>query len=196
MLNWLSNNWIEIFGVISGFIYLILEIKEKTLMWLVGIISSFLFFFVFLDAKLYANLSLQIYYIIIGIYGWYYWKKGNKAKKQVETSSINTKQFLYLSMFSVIVFILYSYILTHYTDSQIPYFDSLTTTLSITASIMLARKILEQWILWIFVDTFSMILYAYQGLYLTSFLFAIFTILAVIGYLQWEKNMKKNTKFA
>ncbi len=196
MLNWLSNNWIEIFGVISGFIYLILEIKEKTLMWLVGIISSFLFFFVFLDAKLYANLSLQIYYIIIGIYGWYYWEKGNKAKKQVETSSINTKQFLYLSMFSVIVFILYSYILTHYTDSQIPYFDSLTTTLSITASIMLARKILEQWILWIFVDTFSMILYAYQGLYLTIFLFAIFTILAVIGYLQWKKNMKKNTKFA
>jgi nicotinamide mononucleotide transporter len=91
----------------------------------------------------------------------------------------------------LVLFFLIGYVLDHYTDSPLPYWDALTTAGSIVATWMLTRKILEHWIVWVFVDLVSMGLYLYRGLYPTAFLFLVYTIMAVVGYLEWRRSKNK-----
>lgn len=197
MYNWAVNHWeeiVEIFGMISGLVYIFLEIKAKLLMWPVGIVTSAFFIIVFFTSKFYADMSLQIYYLVISIYGWIYWYKGNKNSqtKKLPVTKISKKTALILLAITFILFLIMSFVLKQYTDSPIPYWDSFTTALSITATWMLAKKIIEQWLIWIIVDLVSMALYIYKHLYPTAFLFLVFTILAFVGYFEWKKQINKN----
>jgi len=136
---------------------------------------------------------LQFYYIAISLYGWYFWTKGGKTdkKEDVPITKLNVKQgMMYLSI-SIVLFFVYANILIKYTDSPLPYWDSFTTALSIVATFMLTRKIIEQWLVWIIVDAVSLGLYIYKGLYPTAVLFTVYTVLAVFGYLQWRKSLNK-----
>lgn len=193
MIDWLITNWIEIFGVISGLLFLYFEIKESFLMWPLGLISSSLYIIIFLNSKFYADMSLQFYYVAISIYGWYYWTRGGKTNKKedVPITKLNLKQILIYLIASIVLFAIYSEILIRYTDSPIPYWDSFTTSLSIVATFMLSRKIIEQWLIWIIVDAVSLGLYINKQLYPTAILFAFYTILALFGYLQWRKSLIK-----
>jgi len=190
MIDWIINNWVEIFGVITGLLFLYFEIKENYLMWPLGLISSALYFVIFYNSKFYADMSLQIYYVVISLYGWYFWTKGGKTdkKEDVPISKLNLKQAVMYLIISAILFYFYSNILVKYTDSPLPYWDSFTTALSIVATFMLTRKIIEQWLIWIVVDAVSLGLYIYKGLYPTALLFAVYTVLAIVGYLQWRKS--------
>jgi nicotinamide mononucleotide transporter len=188
-MNWIQQHWIEIIGFVSGFVFIFLEIKENKWMWPVGFLSALFYIIVFFQTKFYADMSLQFYYLAVSVYGWHIWTKGKKEEDKIAVSSSTFRQFVLLFVASFLLFILFSYILKTYTDSPVPYWDSLTTALSITATWMLAKKIIEQWFVWIFVDLLSAVLYIYKDLYLTSLLYFIFAILAVIGYLQWKKTM-------
>ena len=95
-----------------------------------------------------------------------------------------------LGVITILAFAVIGFILDRYTDSPVPYWDAFTTALSFTATWMLARKIIEHWILWVIVDVVSMGLYLYRGLYPTLLLFAIYTIMAVLGYIQWKKTLQ------
>ena len=186
-MNWIIENWIEIVGALIGFIYIFFEIKVNKWMWPIGILTSIFYIIIFFNSKFYADMSLQFYYIVISIIGWYWWNKEQNLNKELKIRKLNKTLLLQLILSSTIVFIFLSYILVNYTDSPLPYWDSLTTALSIIATWMLARKIIEQWILWIIIDLISMLLYLYKGLYPTSILFLIYSGLAIIGYLQWKK---------
>jgi len=186
-MNWIIENWIEIVGALIGFVYIFFEIKVNKWMWPIGILTSIFYIIIFFNSKFYADMSLQFYYIVISIIGWYWWNKEQNLNKELKIRKLNKTLLLQLILSSTIVFIFLSYILVNYTDSPLPYWDSLTTALSIIATWMLARKIIEQWILWIIIDLISMLLYLYKGLYPTSILFIIYSGLAIIGYLQWKK---------
>ena len=162
-------------------------------MWPLGLISSSLYIIIFLNSKFYADMSLQFYYVAISIYGWYYWTRGGKTNKKedVPITKLNLKQILIYLIASIVLFAIYSEILIRYTDSPIPYWDSFTTSLSIVATFMLSRKIIEQWLIWIIVDAVSLGLYINKQLYPTAILFAFYTILALVGYLQWRKSLIK-----
>ena len=103
---------------------------------------------------------------------------------------MNLRQGLLLLLVSIVIFILIAFILKRYTDSDIILLDSFTTSLSIVATWMLARKIMEHWIIWIVVDSVSAALYIYKGLYPTVILFAIYTVLAILGYIEWKKQWR------
>jgi len=192
IIDWLIINWIEVFGVISGLLFLYFEIKENYLMWPLGLISSALYLVIFYKTKFYADMSLQIYYVAISLYGWYYWTKGGKTdkKEDVPIKQLKLKEGLMYLIISGVLFYFYSTILVKYTDSPIPYWDSFTTALSIVATFMLTRKIKEQWLVWIVVDAVSMSLYIQKRLYPTAILFAVYTALAIYGYVQWQKSYK------
>ena len=194
MVAWLIENWIEVFGVISGLLFLYFEIKENYLMWPLGLISSALYLVIFFKSKFYADMSLQIYYVAISLYGWYFWTKGGKTdkKEDVPITKLNFRQSMMYLIISIILFLIYAEILVEYTDSPLPYWDSFTTALSIVATFMLTRKIIEQWLVWIVVDAVSLGLYIYKGLYPTSVLFAVYTLLAIFGYIQWKKSYNKS----
>ena len=185
-------DWIEIAGSIAGFIYIFLGIKANKWMCPVGLVTSVFYVIVFFNAKFYADMSLQFYYIFISIVGWYWWIKGGKGGKELVITKMAKHLYIKLFVTSILIFLVYALILTKFTDSQLPYWDSLTTSLSIVASWMLARKMLEQWILWVIIDLISMFLYIYKGLYPTSILFLIYTVLAVVGYYKWKKEIVNN----
>ena len=160
-----------------------------------GLISSAIYTFVFLKTGLYADMGLQVYYIIISIYGWYYWVYGKSVNNILEKPKVkftNKKTATVLIIITLILFIIISQILLNFTDSQIPYWDAFTTASGITATWMLAKKHIEHWLVWIVVDLISSGLYFYKELYLTVFLYMVYTMMAILGFLQWKKDINKS----
>ena len=190
---WLSNNYIELLGTVFGLLYILLSIKQNIWCWPAGLITSALYIYVFFVTKFYADMGLQVYYLVVSIYGWYHWMFGSKSKKQddLKISKTSLKMGLVLLVATTILFVVIAFILVNYTDSEIPYWDSFTTAASFVATWMLARKLIEHWLIWIVVDAVSLGLYVYKGLYPTVILFAVYTVLALLGYIEWKKELKK-----
>ena len=189
---WLLANKIEILGAILGILYIIFSIKQNVLTWPTGLLTSALYVIVFFQSKFYADMGLQVYYVVISVYGWYYWLKGekNKDENRVLVKSVSSKLRIKLTMSTVIIYFTILFILIQFTDSDVPFMDSMTTALSIVATWMLARKYIEHWLIWIFVDLFSSGLYVYKNLWPTAVLFIIYTTMAVFGYYQWKEDIK------
>lgn len=192
IINWLWANYIEILGTILGLAYIFLSIRQNILTWPVGLLTSALYVHVFFVSKFYADMALQIYYVVVSIYGWYHWIKGNSGEKDhLHVSLTPNRLWILLVAITVALFLFIAFILENYTDSPIPLGDSLTTALSLVATWMLARKYIEHWLIWVFVDFFSAILYAFKSLWPTAVLFIVYTIMAILGYLSWKKDIPK-----
>ena len=191
--DWAFSNKTELAGTIFGLLSVWFSIRQSLITWPTGILTSFLYCVVFLEAKFYAGMVLQLYYLLISIYGWWNWTHGGPADSGEAKLLISlTNKTLWIRLFCLnllFVFIIYC-LLDRYTDSPIPFGDAFTTSLSIIATWMLARKKIEHWLLWIFVDLISASLYYYRGLYVTVFLFMVYTLMAVAGFYEWQKELK------
>ncbi len=193
IIEWLSVNYIELLGAVLGFIYIFFSIRQSILTWPVGLLTSVLYVWVFFISKLYADMGLQLYYVFISIYGWYEWLSGKQQNKSagLKISSVNLRLGLWLAMAGLAIFLVIWFILSRFTDSPVPMADALATALSIVATWMLARKILEHWLVWIFVDAFSVGLFLYKNLLPTVILFVVYTVMAVVGYIEWRKDYRR-----
>ena len=190
--DWVIKNYIELLGLITSVLFTVLSIRQKPAAWLFGILSAIFYAIVFYHAKLYASTALQGYYFAISIYGWYYWIKGSKGEgtgHDLAVKKISLKLAIIGLMCALPINVLLWWILSLMNDSY-PVLDSLTTTISIIATWMLARKYMENWILWIVNDIISIGLYVYIKLYPTTVLFVIYTVLAIVGYIEWKKDYK------
>lgn len=187
----------ELLGVSTALVYLYFSVKQKIWLWPFGIITSSLYIYIFFISRLYADMGLQVYYLFISFYGWYYWSSKSRKQNQdkLPVSNINSKQIIRLGFLSLLLFWIIVLALKNVPSwldipaSDILYWDAFTTAASIIATWMLARKILEHWLIWILVDTLSFGLYIYKGLFITSFLFFIYTLIAVYGYFEWKKEL-------
>ena len=190
---------LEYFGVLTGLLYLLLEIRQHRAMWVVGFLTSLVYVFVFFFSKLYADMGLNIYYVAISIYGFWQWtrKKAINEEKTNQNAPAN-EAILYRNMtFPLLtgiilailaIYALLYYILHNFTDSPIPAGDAFTTAVGIVATWMLARRIIEHWIFWIIVNCVSVYLYYLRGLYPTMFLYICYAILAAVGLYTWKKK--------
>lgn len=161
-------------------------------MWFFGIVSSVFYCIVFFDAKLYADMSINIYYVVVSIYGWINWSK-NTGSSTTAIATLNKKLLIQLCIATALVYLIYFVVLNHFTDSSVPKTDALVGALSIIGTWMLAKKLIENWLVWIAVDAICIGLYLYKGLYPTVLLFVIYTAMAVVGYWQWKKNICNQT---
>ena len=192
MLTYLQTNWIELVGAILSLIYLYLSIKQKVSLWFFGIISSVFYIVIFFQTKFYADMSLQFYYVFISIYGWLNWKRGNQGSgEELPTTQLSKRLLLNLVVATGLIYIVYYLILSKFTDSTIPKADSLVGALSVVGTWMLAKKFIENWLVWIVADALCVGLYIYKGLFPTAILFIVYTVMSVVGYWQWRKRMKK-----
>lgn len=188
-MSWILEHYIEITGAVLGLLFLFFEIRQSAWLWPTGILSSLFYIYIFYAAQFYADMGLQVYYVVVSIYGWYYWLKGKREEEdKLPVVRLKARLAQLLALFTILIFVLIAYVLVHFTDSPLPYWDAFTTALSITATWMLARKILEQWWLWIIVNLVSLGLYVYKGLYPTVVLFAFYTLMSFVGYRQWKKS--------
>ncbi|KPL17350.1 MAG: hypothetical protein AMS23_05845 [Bacteroides sp. SM1_62] len=195
MISWFSSNYVEVTGVITSLVYLYFSVRQIIWLWPFGIISSALFILIFFNSKFYADMGLQVYYLGVSIYGWIYWSRGGITRDQKSTlpvCRIPRQLAMILSMTGIVIMLGIVYILQHFTDSDVPWGDGFTTAGSIIATWMLARKVLEHWLVWIVVDSVAAGLYFYKGLYPSFLLYLIYTVIAVIGYFQWKKSLSEN----
>ncbi|MCK4663938.1 MAG: nicotinamide mononucleotide transporter [Bacteroidales bacterium] len=193
ILNWLIQNYIEVLGTVTGLIYLVFSIRQNILLWPLGILTSALYILVFFQSKFYADMGLQVYYLFISFYGWYNWLYGNPESNDTSLKVTRASKMLLIKLIpvSIIIFAVISFILVKFTDSPLPYWDAFTTAASIIATWMLAKKIIEHWLIWIVVDAVSMGLYIYKDLYPTTLLFFVYTSMAILGYITWKKELQK-----
>lgn len=193
IIHWLIDHYVEICGALSGFLYLGFSIRQHLLTWPVGLINALFYIAVFFSSKIYADMSLQFYYVAISIYGWWCWHHGSAVEKVLKVSRTSFHLWIYLGIASLLLFAFLALVLIRFTDTQVPYWDAITTALSVIATWMLAKKKLEHWIIWIFVDFISIGLFLFKELYPTALLFLAYTILAFLGYSEWKKELIKVT---
>ncbi len=192
---------IEIIGTLIGLIYLWQEYHASINLWITSIIMPAIYLFIYYDAGLYADFGINIYYLLIAVYGWVSWKYGFKLfkntneaieEKELAISHIPAKKGIWLSLLFCLIWILIAWILITFTDSNVPCSDAFTTALSIVGMYMLARKYIEQWMVWIIVDIVCVGLYIYKELYFTSALYAVYAIIAIFGYHKWKTMIPAN----
>jgi nicotinamide mononucleotide transporter len=216
--SWLSNNYIEIFGAVTGIIYVFLEIRQTIWLWPVGILTSAVYIWIFFTSKIYADMSLQGYYLAISILGWYWWtrsaghgargtdhkdeeergrigerekgRRGEGEKNDLQVTRLKLKTGVVLAGVFVLLYAVMWLILTRLTDSPVPVRDSFITSLSIIATWMLAKKIYEHWYLWIVVNFVSAVLFLTRGLYPTVILYVVYGIMSFAGLVEWKKTIK------
>jgi nicotinamide mononucleotide transporter len=189
ILNYIQTNWIEIVGAILSLIYLYLSIKQKISLWIFGFMSSAFYIIVFFQTRFYADMSLQLYYLLVSVYGWINWHKIKpETGNELPATNTSKRTWLQLIVAGILIFAVYYLILSRFTDSSIPISDSIVGMLSVLATWMLAKKLLENWLVWIAADALACGLFFYKGLYVTTFLFVIYTAMAVVGYYQWKKK--------
>ncbi|WP_274289723.1 nicotinamide riboside transporter PnuC [Prevotella corporis] len=185
---------LDVVGTIIGLIYIYQEYKASIWLWLTGIIMPLVYTFVYYEAGLYADFGMQIYYTLAAIYGFLYWKFGKKKRNDDEEIPI-TYFPKKLVLPSVLVFLvlwgtLYL-ILSKFTNSTVPVLDSFGNSLSFIGLWALAKKYLEQWLIWIVVDVELAGLYVYKNIPFTAGLYTFYTIIAIAGYYKWKQMMKK-----
>ena len=191
---WIFTNRVEIGGTVFGLVYVWLSIRQNLLTWPAGIISSLLYCWVFFDAKFYAQTGLQVYYVLISIYGWWSWHAISAKGSEIDhlrVSKTTISLWVILIVINFILALIIYCITSRYTDDSIPLTDAFIASMSIIATWMLARKKIEQWLIWIFIDLTSAGLYLYRGLYPTVMLFMVYAVMAGIGYVEWRKETQK-----
>ena len=193
LTKWLIGNYIEVLGVITSLIYLYFSVRIVIWLWPFGILSSAIFILIFFSSKFYADMGLQVYYLGVSVYGWYYWTRPSGRAQERGRPVTRMKGTLGISLTAITaaLLLLIVFILKNYTDSDVPWGDAFTTAASIVATWMLARKILEHWLVWIVVDTVAAGLYIYKGLYPTAFLYIVYAVISVAGYIRWKKSMEE-----
>jgi nicotinamide mononucleotide transporter len=189
-MDWSSLNLYEVLAVVFSLICVLLTIKENIWQWLVGIFGVIFYLVVFYQAKLYANMWLQVVFIVLQLYGWYEWLYGGKGKTELKISRSSLQLNFLLVVLAIAGTAAMSYGFAKFTDNAMPLTDSTATVLSLIAQWMLAKKYLENWLVWIVVNIMTIVLGIAQNLILTAGLYVIFFILAILGFLEWRKSYR------
>ena len=194
--NILNTTLLEIIAVFFGLLSVWYAKKADIKVYPTGIISVVIYVYICVGVKLYADMGINFVYFVMSIYGWYAWTKKDRKENVLPISFCTKKEYFINSIMFIFFLVILIYILLNYTDSNVPYWDSLTTAIFLVGMWLMARKKVENWILWIIGDAISIPLYFYKGLVLTSFQFSIFLVLAVLGYIEWKRKVKEAQEIA
>ena len=185
--------WLELVGAAIGLVYLLLEYRASVWLWAAGVVMPAIYIYIYAQTGFYADMGINIYYLVAGLYGWVVWRYGRGADgaelpiTRTPRRLVAPLTLLGLACWGVILFVL-----EHFTDSTVALGDSFTTAASIVALYMLARKYAEQWLVWIVVDVVCCWLYITKGLYPTAALYGLYALLAIFGYRKWLKMIELN----
>ena len=182
-------NPFEVVGVITGLLGVWLMTRQKIWAWPVLLVSSMVFIVVFFHARLYAAMGLQFVYIGLVAYGWYQWLHGGSGHGPLRVSRVPRRVALALAAAGAAVTGILGVLLDLRTDQALPYADAFATSFSLAAQFMQARKYLENWAVWLIVDLVYIGMVRTQDLGLTSVLYAIYLILAILGFRDWRRSM-------
>jgi nicotinamide mononucleotide transporter len=183
---------IEVAGFVTGALCVWLVARQNPWNWPIGIANNIAFLVLFWGSGLYADSGLQIVYMALAVYGWWAWVRGGDQHSALHVSRTTTPQWVWLAVAGVLGTGLLHWVLVTFTESTVPFWDAVTTVLSLLATWGQARKKVECWWLWIAADVIYVPLYAYKELYLTAVLYVGFMVLCVLGLRNWTKDLRSN----
>lgn len=184
----LNTSLLEWIAVLSSLFYIVFIARKNSRAWFFALVGSSIYVYLCFISQFYLETILQLFYVSMAIIGWLLWNK--KQEIPFKIIQWKGKQHMVNILISSIITLLLGNFFQVYTDQALPYLDAFTTVFSISATFMVAYKVLENWLYWIVIDIASMPLYAYRDLNLTVALFGIYTIVAIVGFVRWRRTFK------
>ncbi|HEU4994855.1 MAG TPA: nicotinamide riboside transporter PnuC [Gemmatimonadaceae bacterium] len=183
--------WLEWIAAILSAVSVYLSARENIWSWPSGIVSVAMYGFIFVHAGLYSDAGLQAFFLVISVYGWYEWLHGGANRTRLGVSRATSRIWGVSVLLGLVSWVALGLLTSKLRGVSLPFLDSALTTVSVIAQIMMTRKILENWILWIAVDVVYVPMYVYKGLYPTAALYAVFLGLAVMGLVEWRRSLQR-----
>ncbi len=181
---------IEIVAVLLGIANILLIIRRSVWNYPFGIAMVTLYFFIFRDAKLYSDAGLQVFFVVVNLYGWWSWSRNKAETGEVVVQRLGTEGLLAWIAGSAIATLGWGFVMSNHTDASYPFWDAGVAMLSVAGQILMTRRYLENWWWWIAVNAISIPLYIAKDLLLTAGLYALFLVLAIAGLIEWRRGQK------
>ena len=180
---------LELIAAVVGAVSVYLSVRQNIWSWPTAIVNVVLYTLVFYDAKLYADMGLQVIYAVLSLYGWYEWLHGGENKTELHVSRTGPRLGVVLAIIGLAGAGILGVVLRGATDAALPFMDSFLSSTSLVAQWMMTKKKLENWLVWIAVDMLYVGMFIFKHLYLTAGLYAVFLVLAVRGYIDWRRSL-------
>ena len=180
---------LELISFLLALMTVLLNIRQNHWAWLFSIVSSILYAFVFVDARLYGDAGLQGIFVLVSVWGWYQWLRGGVAHAPLQIARLSRSGWLVMALAWSVGFIVLSMFLRRFTDTDVPHIDGFLTAGSLVGQLLLSRKKIENWLVWIAVDILYVGLYIYKQLSLTAVLYGLFVVMAVAGWRAWNRQV-------
>ena len=188
-IGFLQTSVVEVVAVAFGLVCVWSMKKESILAFPFGIVNVLIYAYICFVSKLYAYSGINIFYAVMSAYGWFVWTRKNESEETIRIARLSMQALILNILAIVVFFIVMRILLVQFTDSMVPTWDAITTAIYIVGMWLLAWKKIENWIAWIIGDIISIGLFAYEKLYFSSFQFLVFTIIAVLGFIEWRKKL-------
>mgnify|MGYP001464623823 FL=1 len=192
----LTHTLLELFAVIMNIFSVIYAKRNSILVYPTGLIGTGIFVYILYNFSLLGDMIINFYFVLMSIYGWYYWaqKKEGEILHNVSRTSTNEYYFILMLGLTSLLSIYFIYSFYDRWDSWTAYVDTITTAIFFVAMYLMARRKIESWIFWIIGDIITIPLYFYKGLTISSIQYLIFLILAILGYISWKKILNKSAQ--
>jgi nicotinamide mononucleotide transporter len=185
---------IEIIATIFGLACVLLYIRQSIWSWPTGLVQVVLYAWVFYHARLYSDFLLHLVYTALQIYGWYHWLRGSPQDGQPQVRRLSIMAAGTCGIVAILGTGTLGFVMRRFTNADLPYWDATITILSLLAQYLIARKVLENWLIWVVVDVLAIGVYWYKGLYITTGLYLVFLFMAVTGWFAWRKSYRKSSR--
>lgn len=180
--------WLEVAAFWIALAMVLANFRVHPVAWPLAIASSLLYALLFLDSRLYGEAALQLVFVAVALWGWWQWLRGTAADgAPLQVRRMSGRQRALVAAATLAAWPLLGAVLDRWTDSDVPYLDALPTVGSIAGQVLLGRKLLENWAVWVGVNVVSVALFATKGLWLTVVLYALFALLSVAGWRLWRR---------
>jgi len=186
------SGW-EVFAALLGIGYVILAARESQWCWPLAFISTLIYTLLFWQGQLPMQALLNVYYMAMAVYGYSLWRKHGNTEDDLAINSWSILEQLQLIIIGAVLTYAVGLYLTQSATSQSPYLDAGVTVFSVLNTWLMAKKVLQNWLYWIVIDSAAIVLYAQNGYYATIVMFSIYLILAVIGFISWQKLYQQQT---
>ena len=185
-----ATTWLEVIAASLALVMVGCNMREIHWGWPLAIVSSLLYVAVFAQARIYGDAALQVFFAIVAFWGWFQWLRGHRADgSRLRVSRLTPRGMALALLACAVAWPVVALFLQRFTDSDVPWWDGFATGLSLVGQFLLGRKFVENWLVWLAVNTASVGLFIHKGLWLTVGLYAVFTVLSIAGYLAWRRRL-------
>ena len=178
----------EPLAVALALAYLVLAAREKLACWSCAFVSSAIYVALMWQARLYMEAALSVYYVAMAVYGYRQWRRGGPGNRALPITTLRPSAHVAILGATLLLTLLSGSVLSRYTGAAMPFLDSWITWASVITTYLVARKVLENWLYWLVIDSISVVVYLNRGLEQTSGLFVVYLVLAAIGYRDWRRT--------